>query len=1082
MSQETGLNNPNIIQNDFEEEPPSAAYRIQITESQKEKLISEANELKKLFDAFEDEWNNPEQENYYVISAHWLRRWKRYTSYDNVTQGQEIDPQWFGQIEPGKINEDITRENPKFLKYPDVEDYRNVFLKEGVQDKRDYELISQATWEALAENYPSIAIRRKAYQLPNGMKAIEVALKQIQIVPICNSNLKDIDHRRSTEFKVYLIQSSSRTPLLDFKIALAQVCSKSQNNLFESSYTYNNSSFNISEETTRLWKLDPTKTFKEFFDEVAKICQNSRTYDYQISFPGTYLEKDKTIPLEEAQIADNDYVILEAQEYQKGWNFYGDGAPILAKCENCNKYGELTVQCACKKVSYCSDECKISDKRFHRSRCERAGDDEEEESKSLALRPDSKQGLVGLQNLGNTCFMNSGLQCLSNTKELTEYFLSDKFMAEINETNPLGTKGKLVKKYGAFLKNLWFGTSGVYSPWALKQGISEFQPMFSGYQQHDSQELLAFLIDGIHEDLNRVKEKPFTETIESENQADYEVAQKSWENHLKRNQSIVVDLFHGQFKSQITCPTCSRVSITFDPFNSVSLPIPIKKEKEIDLFFIFANNKQRAVKITKNFNKTTYTVPQLRQEIAKLINKPLNSFNFVFSTYHSKDNVNIADEDKLMANDLRKKKKFKNLFAFEIPQEDLDADPNERYDVDVHPMKKVKSYYGSDIHKPQSFIRTIHLLKSYTLKQIYIKVFKYFRFLFDDNFPKEDKEKWLALSDEEAFNKIWEEPEEKPFFIHFSTSYSMSDECFFCGERRCRNCMMKCDENVTLRDLLARIKDADYNLELEVVFNDNLPDYVNLEGLSAFEELSKEKMVAEDITKTKGPSIYDCFEQFELPEQLGEENAWYCSKCKDFQKATKKMEVYKAPPILILHFKRFKSGTSFYKKGKITEKVEFPIDDLDISNYVINEELPMDYPIERIIPNFNVQDPSTMATEETNINGTISGSQEESKMNIESEENKTPKSPARGEKLKTQMHLEGDATAARPGLNYSLFGVVNHYGNLGFGHYTAYAKNHKRGDWYHFDDSRVSEENPENVCTPAAYVLFYKRKDWEFKI
>lgn len=73
--------------------------------------------------------------------------------------------------------------------------------------------------------------------------------------------------------------------------------------------------------------------------------------------------------------------------------------------------------------------------------------------------------------------MNSGLQCLSNTKELTEYFLSDKFLAEINETNPLGTKGKLVKKYAMFLKNLWFGTSSVYSPWALKHGISEFQPM-----------------------------------------------------------------------------------------------------------------------------------------------------------------------------------------------------------------------------------------------------------------------------------------------------------------------------------------------------------------------------------------------------------------------------------------------------------------------------------------------------------------------------------------------------------------------------------------------------------------------------
>jgi len=600
---------------------------------------------------------------------------------------------------------------------------------------------------------------------------------------------------------------------------------------------------------------------------------------------------------------------------------------------------------------------------------------------------------------------------------------------------------------------------------------------------------LAFLIDGIHEDLNRVKQKPFTETIESENQADYEVAQKSWENHLKRNQSVVVDLFHGQFKSQITCPTCSRVSITFDPFNSVSLPIPIKKEKELEFFFIYANNKQRAVKICRTYNKTTHTVPQLRQEIAKILDKPTNCFNFVFSTYHSKDNVNIVDEDKLMTNELRKKKKYKNLFAFEVPEEDLNADPNDRFDVDIHPMKKVKSYYGSDIHKPQSFIRTIHLRKSYNLKQIYIKVFKYFRFLFDENYPKEEKEQWLALSDEEAFKKMWEEPEEKPFHIHFSTSFSMSDECFFCGERRCRNCIMKCDDSVTLADLLAKIKDPDYNMELELVFNDSLPDYVNLEVLSAFEELSKEKVSTEEIAKVKTPSIYDCFEQFELPEQLGEENAWYCSKCKDFQKATKKMEIYKAPPLLILHFKRFKSGTSFYKKGKITEKVDFPIDDLDISNYVINEELPMDYPIERIIPNFNIPAPEAMVTEDANTNNTneeneapING-QEETKMNIEQEEeSKTPTSPARGEKLKSQMHLEGDAAAAKSGLNYNLFGVVNHYGNLGFGHYTAYAKNHKTNEWYHFDDSRVSDENPDNVCTPAAYVLFYKRKDWEFKI
>jgi ubiquitin carboxyl-terminal hydrolase 6/32 len=76
------------------------------------------------------------------------------------------------------------------------------------------------------------------------------------------------------------------------------------------------------------------------------------------------------------------------------------------------------------------------------------------------------------------------------------------------------------------------------------------------------------------------------ELKESDGRPDHEVAKEAWENHLRRNRSIIVDLFQGQLKSTVTCPDCGKVSITFDPFMCLSLPLVQEHELWLEVIFV----------------------------------------------------------------------------------------------------------------------------------------------------------------------------------------------------------------------------------------------------------------------------------------------------------------------------------------------------------------------------------------------------------------------------------------------------------------------------------------------------------------
>ncbi|KNC46828.1 uncharacterized protein AMSG_03259 [Thecamonas trahens ATCC 50062] len=187
-------------------------------------------------------------------------------------------------------------------------------------------------------------------------------------------------------------------------------------------------------------------------------------------------------------------------------------------------------------------------------------------------------GEVGLSNLGNTCFMNSILQCLSNCGPLRNLFLSDEVGSAIN-TTAFKTKGQLAVAFGLLLREMWQQRASCVAPRSFKREVGAFAPRFMGFSQQDSQEFLRFLLDGLHEDLNRVRgTKPYAELDDDERLTVAQKAQLIWDYHVSRDDSIITDLFRGQLISTVTCMSCSAVSQAFDPFLDISLPIPVTNQ------------------------------------------------------------------------------------------------------------------------------------------------------------------------------------------------------------------------------------------------------------------------------------------------------------------------------------------------------------------------------------------------------------------------------------------------------------------------------------------------------------------------
>ncbi|ETN81102.1 MYND finger [Necator americanus] len=531
-----------------------------------------------------------------------------------------------------------------------------------------------------------------------------------------------------------------------------------------------------------------------------------------------------------------------------------------------------------------------------------------------------QSGFTGLRNIGNTCFMNATLQMLVNNIELKTYFLDRHYKLDVNPNNPLGFRGRLADAFADFMRLMWNCQNRAIEPAKIKELVAEKASQFANFAQHDAHEFLSFLLDGLHEDLNRVKSKPLTTTVEGDGRSDVDVSNEAWFNHTLRNDSIFVDLFHGQLKSRLQCPKCDRVSITFDPF--VYLPVPFPKvKKSTTLYFWPIDPLLKPLEITVQYSSEVHDAADCNEPVIELlvVQRQLYSSTLRYACNECGKSTGRLKACEACYN------------AYYCNKECQLANWNTGGHRDECRRRTTADHVGQPfmVSLPRSQLTYQHLIRVLEARC---------RFSVDIFQPPQ-----LSASSEENDISIREgsdgsNQEEKkvgapPVLHRASASHSPSPST--AGSTPRRQTVMPeqrkkpefkmflvrklADQAHVLGDTIVDDKTGE-PLELEsgtyLSINwynlRNGRPFMSVENRRALQiDTERSEQLAKQLRKfTSGsssgdPTLHDMLGMFSETERLKPEESWYCNKCRDHVEATKKLELFRLPPVLIVQLKRF---------------------------------------------------------------------------------------------------------------------------------------------------------------------------------
>lgn len=638
--------------------------------------------------------------------------------------------------------------------------------------------------------------------------------------------------------------------------------------------------------------------------------------------------------------------------------------------------------------------------------------------------------------------MNSALQCLSHCEDLTKFFLLKYHTNDINLHSKFSSNGHIANSYYDLIHNLWNSNCEYLSPGDFRHMLIKIVKKFQGFSQQDSHELLTYLLDSLHEDMNRNVTKPYIEMKEKEdNESDSDASKRWWANHLKRENSIIVDLFHGQYKSTIMCPECNKISLTYDPFMYLGLPIPsnqnkfylkffpnISKDYEYKYYEIevpFASNKNL---LGKDIKQLIHTKHGERDKNRVVLDYP-NFLRYYETAVLTPEKLfkRLMKDDEEVLNIVEKEGEIIVYEKFSSLEQFKNSENSFSFYINPIIFKEESSmlFFNKTTRNNLFYPLLITFNSNHLIKDIFFEIFKIFRKVLKDERNTDMNKFYNALKNSiseymkkefdiyfkpEKYNNINFSDDIVPFDLFFlntipepSGFFSSKSSCEFCEEKKCENCriLQIFDLNQTIINISKRIKIARpicllvkfKTMQKAKFFNDEIFPF-NLDDLSSKALISKSSHI----------TLYDCLNLFRTEERLEKDNAWYCSKCNKHQEATKKMEIYKAPNILIIQLKRFRIRTNstimgIIRNGKNESIVSYPLEGLEFKDFIVGEDK--------------------------------------------------------------------DAV-------YDLFAISQHFGSLSSGHYTALCRNRKK--WYEFDDESVNLVDEKNVVCSSAYLLFYRKR------